>query len=196
MTYRDQRIATVTPRDPDAMAASADLVLADNRYPQFVRPICEAARRRGVRVVRRRRQADDRGRSALSHRHACGLFVRVPYRHDRSAAIWPRGSKDRAAYRCVSRRQQRAERYSLSRRATAFRRVPVFAVRAVDTLGAGDALHGGSRWRSPRGARSRSACVLAPPSPASSAPAWAAPPARRHAQKSRRCWPEHPSPAR
>ena len=41
----------MTPRDPQALAGTADIVLADNRFPQFVRPICEAARRRDVRVV-------------------------------------------------------------------------------------------------------------------------------------------------
>ena len=53
VTYRDQRIAAVTPRDPQALAGTADIVLADNRFPQFVRPICEAARRRDVRRARR-----------------------------------------------------------------------------------------------------------------------------------------------
>ncbi len=51
VTYRDQRIATVTPADPDGVTAAADLVLADNRYPQFVRPICKAAQRRKLRIV-------------------------------------------------------------------------------------------------------------------------------------------------
>ena len=51
VTYRDQRIAAVTPRDPQALAGTADIVLAENRFPQFVRPICAAARRRDVRVV-------------------------------------------------------------------------------------------------------------------------------------------------
>jgi len=51
VTYRDQRIAAVAPRDPQALAGMADIVLVDNRLPQFVRPICEAARRRHVRVV-------------------------------------------------------------------------------------------------------------------------------------------------
>ena len=51
VTYRDERIATVTPADPDGVAAAADAVLADNRYPDFVRPICAAARRRNLPVV-------------------------------------------------------------------------------------------------------------------------------------------------
>jgi len=51
VTYRDKGIAAVTPRDPEKLAAAADLVLADNRLPQFSRPICEAARRRNLQVV-------------------------------------------------------------------------------------------------------------------------------------------------
>ena len=51
VTYRDERIATAAPADPDAAVAAADAVLADNRYPQFVQPICEAARRRKIPVV-------------------------------------------------------------------------------------------------------------------------------------------------
>ena len=51
VTYRDERIATTAPADPDAVVAAADAVLADNRYPDFVQPICEAARRRNIPVV-------------------------------------------------------------------------------------------------------------------------------------------------
>ena len=51
VTYRDHRIAAVTPRDPRSLPAVADIVLADNRLPQFVRPICEAARQSKLRVV-------------------------------------------------------------------------------------------------------------------------------------------------
>ena len=51
VTYRDQRVAGVVPHDPATIVASADLVLADNRYPDFARPICEAARRRRLPVV-------------------------------------------------------------------------------------------------------------------------------------------------
>ena len=35
VTYRDERIATATPADPDGIVAGADAVLADNRYPAF-----------------------------------------------------------------------------------------------------------------------------------------------------------------
>ena len=51
MTYRDDRIAAATPPEPTGLVATADAVLADNRFPDFVRPICTAARERGLTVV-------------------------------------------------------------------------------------------------------------------------------------------------
>ena len=51
VTYRDERIAAAMPDDPERIVSAGDAVLADNRYPDFVRPICEAARRRNLPVV-------------------------------------------------------------------------------------------------------------------------------------------------
>jgi sulfofructose kinase len=51
VTHRDERVASVVPSDPEALAAAVDIVLADNRFPMFVAPICAAARRRGLRIV-------------------------------------------------------------------------------------------------------------------------------------------------
>jgi sugar/nucleoside kinase (ribokinase family) len=51
VTYRDERVTAVATSNPEGLAAAADVVLADNWYPLFVRPICEAARRRGLRIV-------------------------------------------------------------------------------------------------------------------------------------------------
>src|SRR5438874_6981638 len=45
------RLAAARPIDPARLVASTDAVLADNRFPEFVRPICEAARARGLMVV-------------------------------------------------------------------------------------------------------------------------------------------------
>src|SRR2546421_3747211 len=44
VTYGDDRLAAATPSNPAHLVASADVVLADNRFPEFVRPICGAAR--------------------------------------------------------------------------------------------------------------------------------------------------------
>jgi sulfofructose kinase len=51
VTYGDDRLAVATPCNPAHLVASADVVLADNRFPEFVRPICAAARARGLTVV-------------------------------------------------------------------------------------------------------------------------------------------------
>ena len=51
VTYRDERIATAAPHDPERAVSGVDAVLADNRYPEFVRPICEVARQHNLPVV-------------------------------------------------------------------------------------------------------------------------------------------------
>jgi sulfofructose kinase len=51
VTYRDARLAAAAPAHPAGLVASADAVLADKRFPELVRPICTAARARGLIVV-------------------------------------------------------------------------------------------------------------------------------------------------
>ena len=50
-TYRDPRIEAALPSEPGGLVEGIALLLADNRFPDFVRPICEAAHRRGIPVV-------------------------------------------------------------------------------------------------------------------------------------------------
>jgi sulfofructose kinase len=63
VTHCDERLGAARPINPARLVASADAVLADNRFPEFVRPICEAARARGLMVVL---DATGRRRSATS----------------------------------------------------------------------------------------------------------------------------------
>src|ERR1700745_1322705 len=51
VTYRDERIAAAAPQNAERVVDGVDAVLVDNRYPEFVRPICEAARQRNLPVV-------------------------------------------------------------------------------------------------------------------------------------------------
>jgi sulfofructose kinase len=51
VTYRHEQLDGVVPADPAGLVASVDAVLADNRFPDFVRPLCQAARERGLPVV-------------------------------------------------------------------------------------------------------------------------------------------------
>jgi sulfofructose kinase len=142
VTYRDERIAATTPADPDGVVAAADVVLADNRYPAFAQPICEAARRRNLPVVldgdRPTVENDPLFRIA-SHiifsseclRETTGLadlgegLARIALHTDAFLAV--SNGPDDIIY--------------LDGRA--LRHLPVFKISAIDTLGAGDALHGG-----------------------------------------------------
>ena len=142
VTYRDERVAAAAPRDPERVVAAADAVLADNRYPEFVRPICEAARRRNLPVVLdgdRPTDDDDPLFRIASHvvfsweclRETTGVadlsegLLRIAGKTDAFLAV--SNGPDDIVYLDHGR----------------VRRVPVFKINAVDTLGAGDAFHGG-----------------------------------------------------
>jgi sulfofructose kinase len=142
VTYRDERVATTAPADPESLVATADILLADNRFPDFVTPICAAARRRGLRVVLdgdRPSFEDDPLFGLASHlvfsseclRETTGIadlaegLLRIANTTDAFLAV--SNGPDDIVY-LDERKPQR---------------LPVFAIRAVDTLGAGDALHGG-----------------------------------------------------
>jgi sugar/nucleoside kinase (ribokinase family) len=142
VTYRDQRIAAVTPDDPESVAAAADLVLADNRYPQFVRPICEAARRRKVRIVLDADKAsveDDPLFRIASHVVFSAECLRATTGRSDLAEGLEVIARHTDAFLAVSN----GPNDILFLEGRSLRRVPVFAIRAVDTLAAGDALHGG-----------------------------------------------------
>jgi sugar/nucleoside kinase (ribokinase family) len=142
VTYRDQRIAAVTPNDPLALTADADLVLADNRYPQFVRPVCEAARARKLRIV------IDADKPTIEDDPLFRLASHVVFSAECLTATSGTGdlgeglrriARHTGAFLAVSN----GPNDILYLETGSLRRVPVFAIHAVDTLGAGDALHGG-----------------------------------------------------
>ncbi len=142
VTYRDERIAAVTPADPDALVAKADIVLADNRYPAFVAPICVAARRRGVPVVLdgdRPTVEDDPLFAIATHL----IFSSECLRETTGVADLAEGLSR------VARRTDAFLAVSNGPDDIMFlhggkpHRLPVFKIRAVDTLAAGDAFHGG-----------------------------------------------------
>src|SRR5262245_46635587 len=47
-TRRDHGLSSIAPERPERTVANADAVLLDNRYPNFVTPICKAAQGRGI----------------------------------------------------------------------------------------------------------------------------------------------------
>ncbi len=142
VTYRDERVAATTPTDPENLVAAADIVLADNRFPDFVTPICAAARRRGLRVVLdgdRPTFEDDPLFGLASHL----VFSSECLRETTGIADLAEGllriAKATDAFLAVSNGPDDIVYLHGGKP----RRLPVCAIRAVDTLGAGDALHGG-----------------------------------------------------
>jgi sulfofructose kinase len=142
VTYRDDRIATAIPADPRRLVAGADAVLADNRFPDFVRPICVAARERGITVVldadRPTQMSEDLFRIA-THVVFSGECLRATAGLDDLGAALRRVAGATQAFLAVTN----GPKDVLWLEGTTLRRSPVFAIKAVDTLAAGDVFHGG-----------------------------------------------------
>ena len=142
VTYRDERVAATKPIDPDAIVANADAVLADNRYPDFVLPICEAARRRKLPVL------IDGDRPTVEDDPLFRLATHVIFSSECLRATTgvtdlgdglKRIAKKTDAFLAVSN----GPGDIIYLDGGALRRSPVFKITAVDTFGAGDAFHGG-----------------------------------------------------
>jgi sulfofructose kinase len=142
VTYRDERIAAVAPADPEKLVAAADIVLADNRYPAYVTPICAAARRRGMRVVLdgdRPTFVDDPLFRLATHL----IFSSECLRETTGSADLAEGllriAQETDAFLAVSNGPDDIVYLQGGKPC----RQPVFAISAIDTLAAGDAFHGG-----------------------------------------------------
>jgi sulfofructose kinase len=142
VTYRDERVAATKPTDPDAIVAAADAVLADNRYPDFVLPICEAARRRQLPVLLdgdRPTVEDDPLFALATHVIFSSECLRATTGLSDLGEGLKRIAKKTAAFLAVSN----GPGDIIYLDDGVLRGVPVFKITAVDTLGAGDAFHGG-----------------------------------------------------
>jgi sugar/nucleoside kinase (ribokinase family) len=141
VTHRDALLAAATPADPARLVATADALLADNRYPEFVRPICAAALSRGITVVldadRPTETSDDLFRLA-THVVFSSECLRATTGLDDLAAGLERIAGKTGAFLAVTNGPQDV----LWRDGPTLRRTPVFPITAVDTLGAGDVFHG------------------------------------------------------
>ena len=141
-TYRDHRLDAVMPRDADALAAAADAVLADNRFPTFALPICRSALRRGLPVVLdadKPAQRDDPLFAACSHIVFSAEGLRATMRTDDLAVALRQFGERTSAFIAVTNGPGPV----LWRDAgDVIRQLPVFRVTAVDTLAAGDVFHG------------------------------------------------------
>jgi sugar/nucleoside kinase (ribokinase family) len=142
VTYRDRRIEAARPADPDTLVSGAAILLADNRFPEFVRPICEAARRRGIKVVldadRPTREDDPLFGIATHIVFSSECLRQTTGETDLSVAL-QRMMPFTQAFLAVSDGPNPV-RYIAD---GAVRAMPVFRVDAIDTLAAGDVFHAG-----------------------------------------------------
>ena len=141
VTYRDDRLAAAVPADPHSLLVGADALLADNRFPEFVRPICAAARERCLTVVLDADQpteiSDDLFRLA-THVVFSSECLRATTGIDDLALALGRIAAATPSFLAVTD----GPRDVLWREGETLRQSRVFAVKAVDTLGAGDVFHG------------------------------------------------------
>jgi sugar/nucleoside kinase (ribokinase family) len=140
-TRRGAGLETATPADPATLVATLDAVLADNRFPEFVLPICAAARERGIPVVLdadKATRTDDPLFAISSHVVFSSEALRQTTGLDDLAAGLA-SMRDRAPGFLAVTDGPNAMLWLDGRD---LRRLPAFAVDAIDTLGAGDVFHG------------------------------------------------------
>ncbi len=124
------------------LLAGVTLLLADNRFPDFVRPICEAARRRGIPVVL------DADRPTVEDDPLFGIPTHVVFSSECLRATTGENDLGAALMRMAPRTKAflavsdgpNPVRYIAD---GALRTMPVFRVDAIDTLAAGDVFHAG-----------------------------------------------------
>jgi len=142
VTYRDRSIEAAQAPDPDTLLSGVSLLLADNRFPDYVRPICEAARRHGIPVVL------DADRPTTENDPLFGIPTHVVFSseclrattgdQDLGAALM-RMAPRTGAFLAVSDGPNPV-RYIEDGE---LRTIPAFKVEAIDTLAAGDVFHAG-----------------------------------------------------
>ncbi len=141
-TLQGKGLDDAAPADAAALVADIDALLVDNRFPAFALPICRAAAARGIPVVLdvdKATKADDPLFVTASHLiFSAEALTATAGTADLGAALLTMAAGARGFYAVTN-----GPDHVLWIDDGALKRLPVFAVEAVDTLGAGDALHGG-----------------------------------------------------
>jgi sugar/nucleoside kinase (ribokinase family) len=140
-TRRGAKLEDVRPPDPSCLVADVDVVMADNRFPDFVQPIMEAARRRRIPAVLdgdRATKPDDVLFRIASHVIFSSEALRATTGLDDLAAALGVIAANAGGFLAVTNGADDV----LWLEDGSVRRIPAFAVDVVDTLGAGDTFHG------------------------------------------------------
>jgi sulfofructose kinase len=140
-TRRGVRLGDARPADAGKLVADVDAVLVDNRFPKFVTPVCRAAQTRGIPIVVDLDQAskpDDPllklGTHVVSSAEALHGTTGLT---DHGASLQCL-AKHLSGFLAITDGPNGI--YWLD--AGNLRHLPAFKVKAIDSLGAGDAFHG------------------------------------------------------
>jgi sugar/nucleoside kinase (ribokinase family) len=141
VNYRHPKLDQARPARIDRILAGADVLLVDNRYPEFVLPIAQAARARNMTVVL------DGEQTAAPNENLLLAATHIVFSAEGLRAI-ARLDDLEAALRSVEQRTGAfvavtdGARDMLWLEDGDLRALPTFRVKAVDTLAAGDVFHG------------------------------------------------------
>ena len=141
VNHRDGKLTQVQPANLDALVRDVDGVLIDNRFPEFVLPIAQAARRRGLAVVLDADEPTQRANALLpacSHVIFSAEGLRAVGECDELAEALKRVAVRTDAFLAVTD----GANDIMWLETDSVRHMPAFAIDAVDTLAAGDVFHG------------------------------------------------------
>jgi sulfofructose kinase len=140
-TRRGELLAQARPRDAAALVADVDIVMADNRFPDFVRPILQAAADRGIPAVL------DGDRATTPDDPLFAIATHIIFSSEALRATT--GAIDLgAALKVIANAAPgflavtNGPEAILWLEQVEVRGLAAFPVEAVDTLGAGDTFHG------------------------------------------------------
>ncbi len=140
-TRRGTHLGKVLPADAAALIHDADAVLIDNRFPEFVTAVCRAAQARKISIVVDLDQAtrpDDPLLALGTHVIASAEALRGTTGETGYGAGLNRLAKYLTSFLAVTDGPNGV--YWLD--SGALKHMPAFKVKAIDSLGAGDAFHG------------------------------------------------------
>jgi sulfofructose kinase len=138
---RDERLSQARPADPDRVVANHDVLLVDNRFAEFVLPLCLAARARAIPVVLdgdRPTRASDRLLQVCTHL----IFAADGLRATAGCDDLERGLRSIAGLTDGFVAVTDGPRGTLWLDRGELRQSAAHAVEVVDTLAAGDVFHG------------------------------------------------------
>ncbi|MBI2715196.1 MAG: sugar kinase [Rhizobiales bacterium] len=140
-TRRGVKLGHVLPADAGKLVADADAVLVDNRFPEFVTAVCWAAKARKIPIVidlDLATKVDDPLLALGTHVVASTEALRATTGLDAYGAGLQRLAEQLKCFLAVTDGPKGI--YWLD--AGHVRHMPAFKVKAIDSLGAGDAFHG------------------------------------------------------